>query len=139
MRKARDFGKGLQARHQMFYAALSLSYYNQNPQGLDTTAVMKQLQAKYSPFAYVDDTFMQYSFGHLEGYSATYYTYMWSLVIAKDLFSVFKKQGLLNPEPATLYRQRILEPGGSKDAAVMVKDFLGRDYSFDSFAQWLNE
>ncbi|MBI5507323.1 MAG: Zn-dependent oligopeptidase [Deltaproteobacteria bacterium] len=138
MRAARDFGKGLQARHQMFYAMLSLAYYDGDPAGKDTTAILKELQQKYSPFAYVDDTFMQYSFGHLNGYTAMYYTYMWSLVIAKDLFSVFQKQGLLNPDPATRYRQMVLEPGGSEDAAALVKKFLGRDYSFDAFAAWLN-
>ena len=30
---------------------------------------------------------MIHSFGHLDGYSALYYTYMWSLVIAKDIFA----------------------------------------------------
>jgi len=138
MRAARDFGKGLQARHQMFYAMVALDYYDRDPHGLDTTALMKELQTKYSPFAYVDDTYFQLSFGHLDGYNALYYTYMWSLVIAKDLFSVFEAQGLLNPTPATRYRQFVLEPGGSKDAAVMVHDFLQRDYSFDAFSTWLN-
>jgi thimet oligopeptidase len=138
MRKARDFGKGLQARHQMFYAMMSLEYYDRDPKGLDTTALMKELQAKYSPFAYVDDTYTQYSFGHLDSYNATYYTYMWSLVIAKDLFGAFQKAGLLNPVPAQKYRKLVLEPGGSKDAADLVRDFLGRDFSFDAFAAWLN-
>jgi thimet oligopeptidase len=31
----------------------------------------------------------------------------------------------------------VLAPGGSRDAAELVRDFLGRDYSFDAFAQWL--
>jgi len=59
-------------------------------------------------------------------------------VIAKDLFSVFQKKGLLDPEPAARYRKYVLETGGSKEAAVMVKEFLGRDYSFDAFASWLD-
>ncbi len=138
MRAARDFGKGTATRHQMFYAALSLAYYNRDPKGLDTTAQVKELQKKYSPYAYVDDTYFQYSFGHLEGYSAIYYTYMWSLAIAKDLFSVFEKQGMFNPEPAKRYRNIILESGGSRDADVIVHDFLQRDHSFDAFASWLN-
>jgi thimet oligopeptidase len=138
MRRARDFGKGIWVRHQMFYAAISLSYYNRDPDGLDTTALMRELQARYSPFAYVDDTYFQYSFGHLDGYSAMYYTYMWSLVIAKDLFSVFQKEGMLSPEPARRYREAVLEPGGSVDAADMVKAFLGREFAFDAFARWLN-
>lgn len=138
MRKARDFGKGLWVRHQMFYAAVSLHFHNRNPSQVDTTALLKKLQSDFSPFDYVDDTYFQYSFGHLEGYSAIYYTYMWSLVIAKDLLSVFARDGMLNPDPAERYRRYVLEPGGSKDAAVLVKDFLGRDYSFDSFSHWIN-
>ena len=138
MRRARDFGKGLWVKHQMFYAAVSLQYHNRNPAGLDTTQLMRDLQSKYSMFAYVPDTYFQLSFGHLEGYSAIYYTYMWSLVIAKDLFSRFAHEGLLNQQVAREYRQRVLEPGGSKDAADLVHDFLGRDFSFDAFARWMN-
>ncbi len=138
MRRARDFGKGLQVTHQMFYAAVSLQFHRQNPTHLDTNELMQTLQKRYSSFAYVPDTHFQLSFGHLEGYSAIYYTYMWSLVISKDLFSVFARDGLLNPEVAQRYRQKVLEPGGSKDAAVLVHDFLGRDFSFDAYAKWLN-
>ena len=138
MRRARDFGKGMQVTHQMFYAAVSLQFHRQDPKGLDTNNLMQALQKRYSSFAYVPDTHFQLSFGHLEGYSAIYYTYMWSLVISKDLFSVFEHDGLLNPEVAKRYRQKVLEPGGSNDAAVLVHDFLGRDFSFDAFAKWLN-
>lgn len=138
IRSARDFGKGLWVAHQMFYASVSLNYYDRNPTDLDTTAMMKELMQEYSPFDYVEDTYFQLSFGHLDGYSAIYYTYMWSLVIAKDMFSVFQEKGMLNPEAAKRYRDYILAPGGSKDAAEMVHDFLERDYTFDAFATWLN-
>ena len=66
-----------------------------------------------------------------------YYTYMWSLVIAKDIVSAFKIHGMMNKDLSMKYRHTILEPGGSKDASDLVKDFLGRDYSFDAFKQWL--
>ncbi|KFE62906.1 M3 family metallopeptidase [Hyalangium minutum] len=138
MKKADDFGKGVWVRQQMFYAALSLELYKRDPQGLDPLAVVRELQGKYTPFPYVEGTYFHLSFGHLDGYSAIYYTYMWSLVIAKDLFTVFQDKGLLNPEPAQAYRRSILEPGGSKDAVVLVKDFLGRDYDFRAYEQWLN-
>ena len=45
---------------------------------------------------------------------------------------------MLNPDVAGRYREFVLEPGGSKDANEMVRDFLKRDYTFDSFADWLN-
>lgn len=138
LRRASDFGKGLYAAHQMFYAAVSLNYYNRNPKDMDTTQLMVELQERYSPFDYVDDTHFQCSFGHLDGYSAYYYTYMWSLVIAKDLFSEFDRGGILNAKTARRYRKTILEPGGSKRAAELIEDFLGRPRSFEPFEAWLN-
>jgi len=139
MRAARDFGRGLWTRHQMFYAALSLNYYNRPPGEVDLDQMMQDLQAEYSPFPYVQDTHFYTSFGHLDGYSAIYYTYMWSLVIATDMFSEFEKEGLRNPEVAQRYREHVLAPGGSKDAAELVADFLGRPYSFAAFENLLNE
>ena len=139
MRAADEFGKGLRVRQQMFYAATSLRFHDRDPVGLDTTALANQLQEKYTPFRAVPETYFQESFGHLEGYSAIYYTYMWSLVIAKDLFGEFRRDGLLSREAAGRYRRSVLEPGGSRPAAELVKAFLGRDPSFDAYAAWLNE
>ena len=136
---ADDFGKGLWVRHQMFYAGLSLAMHNRDPKGLHQDALVHETQAKYSAYKAVPDTHMQASFGHLNGYSAIYYTYMWSMVIAKDMFSRFQKEGILNPAVATRYRKMVLEPGGSKDAADLVADFLGRPYDFKSYEKWLNK
>ncbi len=135
---ADEFGKALNVRQQMFYASISLDYYNRNPQGLDTTKLLAELQERYTPFKYVEGTHMQTAFGHLNGYSAVYYTYMWSLVIAKDMFTEFKKNGLMNPEIAKKYRDTVLAESGTKPAAAMVQDFLGRPYSFQAYADWLN-
>ncbi len=137
MRAADEFGKGLRVRQQMFYAATSLRFHDRDPEGLDTTALAAGLQERYTPFRHVAGTYFHESFGHLEGYSAIYYTYMWSLVIAKDLFGVFKRAGLMNSEVAARYRRAILEPGGSRPAAELVKGFLGREAKFDAFAEWL--
>jgi thimet oligopeptidase len=138
MKAADEFGKGLYVRQQMFYAATSLELHSRDPQGLDTSAVVAELQAKYTPFRFVDGTYFQESFTHLDGYSAIYYTYMWSLVIAKDMFTVFARDGLLDPGAAARYRRTVLEPGGSKPAADLVRDFLGRPYNFTAYEEWLN-
>jgi thimet oligopeptidase len=137
-RAADDFGRALNVRTQMFYAAISLDFYNRDPQGLDTDKLVAQLQERYTPFKYVEGTHMHTAFGHLNNYSAVYYTYMWSLVIAKDMFTEFKKDGLLNPEVAGKYRTTVLGASGTKPAADLVRDFLGRPYSFQAYADWLN-
>jgi thimet oligopeptidase len=135
MRAADDFGKGLQARQQMFYAAVSYWFHTERP--ADLTAKQVELQARYSPYGYIDGTHLFASFGHLTDYSSGYYTYMWSLVIAKDLFSAFDPDDLFDLDVAGRYRDRILAPGGTKDAADLVADFLGRPYTFDAYAAWL--
>ncbi len=137
MRAADEYGKGLWVRQQMFYAALSLELHRRDPAALDTTRLMAELQERYTPFRHVEGTYLQASFGHLDGYSALYYTYMWSLVIAKDLFGAFRTEGMNDPRPAARYRRAVLEPGGSRPAAQLVQEFLGRPFSFDAFTAWL--
>ena len=138
MRRAGEFGKALTVRQQMVYAKLSLSVYDRDPSAVDTTAMVKELVGKYLPTPYVEGTHFQTSFGHLDGYSAVYYTYMWSLVIAKDMFSQFDAGNLLAPRVATTYRNAVLAPGGSKPAASLVGDFLGRPFDFKAWESWLN-
>jgi thimet oligopeptidase len=137
MKAADEYGKGLLVRQQMFYAATSLELHRREPEGLDTTRLVAELQERYTPFRHVDGTYFQESFGHLDGYSAIYYTYMWSLVIAKDLFGPFRAAGIMDAGVARRYRKAILEPGGSKPAAELVKDFLGRPHGFEAYEAWL--
>lgn len=135
MRDAEEFGKGYLTQTQTMYAAVSYWYHQNRP--ADLTATMVELQERYAPFPYIPDTHFYAAFGHLGGYSSAYYTYQWSLVIAKDLFSAFDPADLFDPEVAGRYRDKVLAPGGSKDAADLVEDFLGRPYSFDAYAAWL--
>jgi thimet oligopeptidase len=139
MKRARDFGKGLDVRRQMVFARLSLSAYDRKPSEVDFDAFIRQLNAKYLPFPWVEGTHFQTAFGHLDGYSAVYYTYMWSLVIAKDLFSRFDKTNLIAPEIARKYRESVLAPGSSAPAGTLVERFLGRPFDFKAWQAWLNE
>ncbi|MFW6868958.1 M3 family metallopeptidase [Nocardioides sp. CPCC 206347] len=139
MRDADDYGKGIFARTQMFYAAMSYWFHADRARAEvpDLTARMVELQEKYAALPYLPGTHMFASFGHLGGYSSGYYTYMWSLVIAKDMFSAFDETDVFATGAATRYRDRILVPGGTGDAADLVADFLGRPFSFDTYAAWL--
>jgi thimet oligopeptidase len=139
MKQASEFGKGLGVRRQMVYAQISISCYNQDPATLDTDKLVAEITKRYQPFPYVEGTHLQCAFGHLGGYSAIYYTYMWSLVIAKDMFAQFDSADLLRPGVAVKYRNRVLTPGGSKPAATLVSDFLGREFNSDAWKAWLNE
>ena len=138
LRAAEEFGRGLWVRQQMFYAALSLELYRHDPATLDPLAVERELQQRLTPFPHLAGTYLHLSFGHLDGYSAVYYTYMWSLVIAKDLFTGFDPAALLDPVVAGRYRSVVLAAGGSAPAAELVTRFLGRDYTIDAYRRWLD-
>ncbi|MFL6213667.1 MAG: M3 family metallopeptidase [Blastocatellia bacterium] len=139
MKRAKEFGKGLHVRRQMLYAKLSLSIHERDPREVDTDAIVRSLTEQYMPFPFVEGTHFQTAFGHLDGYSAMYYTYMWSLVIAKDLFSKFDRSHMLVQGVARQYGETVLAPGGSHPAADIVREFLGRPFDFAAYQAWLDE
>ena len=61
------------------------------------------------------------------GYSAGYYSYIWSEVLDSDAFQAFKETSLFNPEKAKLFRENVLEKGGTEDPAELYRKFRGAD------------
>ena len=139
LKKAKDFGKGMHVMRQIFYTAYSFYLHHRDPDGIDLEKFSDEIYRDFSPYPSVEGGHIYANFGHLMGYSSMYYTYQWSLVIAKDLFTRFEAEGLLNPEVAKAYRDAILVPGGSKDARQLVEDFLGRSYNLEAYGAWLKE
>jgi thimet oligopeptidase len=139
MRRADKFGLGTATVQQIFYASISLGFHRADPEALDQLAEVQRLQKRYTPFAYVPGTRFHTSFGHLVGYSAMYYTYLWSLVIAKDLLTPFQARGLMSTDVTYVYRDKVLVPGGSRDAVDLVRDFLGRAYDFAAYEKYLRD
>ena len=135
---ARDFGLGINTRAQLSYAATSMGLYDRNPEGLDIKSFVDNIYRQYRPFQPLEESHFYASFGHLNGYSAIYYTYQWSLAIATDMFTRFEEEGLRNVETAGEYRDQVLGQGGAKPAAELVSDFLGREISFKPYADRLN-
>lgn len=61
------------------------------------------------------------------GYSAGYYSYMWSEVLDKDAFKAFVETSLFDQATATSFRENILEMGGSKEEMEMYVNFRGAE------------
>jgi len=135
MRAANAFGRGQFVARQAYYTALSYFLHRDRP--ADRTACARALQAEYDVLAPLPDDHSYASFGHLTGYSSAYYTYMWSKVIAADLFTAFDRDDMFDTSVSHRYRDLVLAPGGTKDAANLVEDFLGRPYAFGAFGDWL--
>jgi thimet oligopeptidase len=132
---ARNVGSGLAASQQILYGTLDMTLHDRfDPNGTETTTdVMKRLQNQLTPFAYLDGTNMQAAFGHLTGYGAGYYGYMWSKVYAEDMFSVFEKNGIMDSKTGLRYRDYILAKGGTDEEYNLVKNFLGREPNQEAF------
>lgn len=62
------------------------------------------------------------------GYSAGYYSYIWSEVLDADAFAAFEETGdVYNQELANKYREFILSKGGTDDAMELYKKFRGQE------------
>ena len=62
-----------------------------------------------------------------DGYSAGYYSYMWSEVMDADAFAAFEEAGdAFDPETAARLERYILSAGGSEDAEALYLKFRGK-------------
>ncbi|MEQ8314489.1 MAG: M3 family metallopeptidase [Gammaproteobacteria bacterium] len=67
-------------------------------------------------------------FSHIMGgYSAGYYSYIWSEVLDADTVEWFKENGGLRRENGDHFRRTLLSQGGSEEAMTLFRDFRGRD------------
>ena len=68
-------------------------------------------------------------FNHImgSGYSAGYYGYLWSDVLAVDAWEKFKADGIFNKATANSFRKTFLEKGGSEEPMVLYKQFRGSE------------
>jgi thimet oligopeptidase len=135
MLAAKNVGSGSGAAGQIFYGTYDLTLHDKyDPNGeVSTTDILRDLQNKISTMPYTEGTHFQCAFGHLNGYGSSYYGYMWSLVYAQDMFSIFAENGILDKTTGLRYRDIILAKGSSEDPLDLVKDFLGRDPNNEAF------
>jgi thimet oligopeptidase len=123
---------GAFVQRQAFLALISLNYYKAGADK-DVDAIMRELSLRTRPnVAYDDATHKYASFGHLTGYGAKYYGYMWSKVFGLDLFDTIKKHGM-GPEIGKRYVDEVLKKGGTKDPMDLLIAFLGREPQQDAF------
>ena len=80
---------------------------------------MKEVLPRYR------STYFSHVFGG--GYSAGYYSYIWSEVLDADTVEWFKEKGGLKRENGDWFRDKLLSRGGSVDAMTLFRSFRGRD------------
>nr|WP_254304185.1 M3 family metallopeptidase [Shewanella sp. VB17] len=61
------------------------------------------------------------------GYSAGYYSYLWSDILGADAFEAFKEKGIFDRATADAFRKTVLSQGGSEDPMALYKAFRGKE------------
>ncbi|HTB26453.1 MAG TPA: M3 family metallopeptidase [Puia sp.] len=123
---------------QIYYGLIDFTFEDKydSIRAMDLTTVSKNLQ-RITQVPFLDGTHMIASFGHLNGYGANYYGYLWSLVFAQDIFSVFEKNGVMDAKTGERYRKEILEVAASEEEMDMLRHFLGREPNSEAFMKSL--
>ncbi len=130
---AKNLQSGMLAESQIFLGKIDQAYHTDKDGEVDTTQVAYDTYDETRLYTHTPETWYQGGFGHLTGYQAGYYGYMWSLVYAQDMFQRFKELGMLSPEAGAYYRDKILSRGGTMDGLDLVRGYLGREPSMDAF------
>jgi peptidyl-dipeptidase Dcp len=88
-------------------------------------AALQQSGLDYAP---VPPRYHSTYFSHIfeSGYSAGYYAYLWSEVLARDTGQWFHQHGGLTRVNGTVLRERVLSRGRSEDPQVLFRNFYGR-------------
>lgn len=127
---------GFSTLMQLSLAKYSLEIF-QRESVEDPQVMMNELRKEWLPYVSLEERSQKVcSFGHLASgsYASKYYVYMWSKVLALDVFDVIKnKNGLLDSHVGERYIRCILAPGGSKDPNDLLENFLGRRPSNAAF------
>lgn len=122
---ARDLHIALAMLRQVSFGKLDMAFHGPG-EDKDLQAITQET-TEIAGFPHHEGTFYPASFGHLFGYDAGYYGYLWAKVFGDDMFSRFEDEGVLDPGVGADYRHKVLGPGGSKDAGDLLRDFLGRE------------
>ncbi len=130
---AKHISTGSFVQRQDMLSMIALNYFLEG-QDKDVNQINKELQQEMiKHVAFAPDTHFYASFGHLSGYGAKYYGYLWSRVFGLDLFHEIRKHGLLNPEIGQKYIKEVIGRGGSADPNELLRNFLGREPNDEAF------
>jgi thimet oligopeptidase len=128
---AKTVASGVLTLQALSRTTLDLAYHSAKYGG-DSTATLGEVWAQHG-LQHIEGTHLQSGWIHLFGYDAAYYGYLWSQVLGDDMYTRFEEAGPLDPDTGATYRHTVLERGGTVDASLMVREFLGREPSNAAF------
>ena len=136
IRKALRFNQGFAAGETCAASILDMKWHElssaQLEQFTDAQSIRDFETKVCADMGLIDEIIPRYRtpyFNHIfnSGYSAGYYSYLWSEVLAVDAWEKFKEDGIFNKATADAFRRTFLEKGGSEEPMVLYKQFRGAE------------
>ncbi|EIE99082.1 M3 family metallopeptidase [Saccharomonospora glauca] len=132
LRESRAYGEGFATTEYLAASLLDLAWHTVDADTAvdDVAAFQKQALEKAGvAMAEVPPRYASTYFAHIfcNGYSAGYYSYIWSEVLDADTVEWFRENGGLTRENGDHFRRELLSRGGSRDPMVSFRGFRGRD------------
>jgi peptidyl-dipeptidase Dcp len=129
---AEKFNQGYKTTEYLSASLLDQAWHQLNPSDVPKDAVAFEAEALHKAGVYfppVPPRYRSFYFSHAfaGGYSAGYYSYLWSEVLDADTVEWIKQHGGLKRENGDRFRAMLLSRGGSADALELFKNFVGRD------------
>jgi len=120
-----------QLEFALFDFKMHLEYNPESPRSIQD--LLNEVRAQVAVVPAPETNRFQHSFGHIfaGGYAAGYYSYKWAEVLSADAYSRFEEEGIFNAETGQSFYNEILSRGGEEDAAVLFKNFRGREPSVE--------
>ncbi len=138
MLAAKNFQSGLQTLRQIEFALFDMLVHSEHDPAQDFMPLLRQVRDEVAVMQPPGFNRMAHTFSHIfaGGYAAGYYSYKWAEVLSADAYAAFEEtaaeDGTPSVETGRLYRQAILEAGGSRPALESFKAFRGREPSLDA-------
>ena len=132
---ASNFNAAYACLRQVSFGLLDMAWYTRTtPFEGNVETYEKEAWKKAQLLPNVPGTCMSTQFSHIfsGGYAAGYYSYKWAEVLDADAFSLFKQQGIFNPQVARSFRENILSKGGTEHPMTLYKRFRGAEPTIDA-------
>lgn len=130
MQTAKNYLSATSIVRQLEYALFDFRLHVEHKQGDKKTLsrLRDDIRQNVSVLGEPDWVRMAHSFNHIfsGGYSAGYYSYLWSEVLASDAFTRFDKEGLLKRQTGQDFVNAILSQGGADEPMKLFEQFMGR-------------
>jgi peptidyl-dipeptidase Dcp len=136
IQKSKYFNKGFEQTEYLAACFLDMDWHLlTEPIKIDVSDFENYSLAKIGLIPEISSRYQSTNFNHIfggDGYSASYYGYIWAAVLDADAFEAFLETDLFNQDIAKLFRENILEKSGSEEPMELYKKFRGREPKVDA-------